>query len=85
MSPRRKRARDPTYAEVLHATFGLRVLDLQISRNGDGMNVELRPVKRGTMLFCTVGRLYLLELYHSELQSHQFRIVDGPTTRRMSS
>jgi hypothetical protein len=33
MSPRRKRARDPTYAEVLHATFGLRVLDLQIIKD----------------------------------------------------
>jgi hypothetical protein len=64
MSPRRKRARDPTYAEVLHETFGLRVLDLQISRNGDGINVERRPVKRGAMLFCNVGRFYLLELYH---------------------
>jgi hypothetical protein len=82
MSPGRKRARDPTYAEVLHETFGLRVLGLQISRNGDGMNVERRPVKRGAMLFYTVGRSYLLELYHSELQSYQVRIVDGPTTRR---
>jgi hypothetical protein len=55
MSPRRKRARDPTYAEVLHATFGLRVLDLQISRNGDGMNVELRPVKLGQCCFALLG------------------------------
>jgi hypothetical protein len=73
---------DATYAEVLHETFGPRVIGLQISRHGDGMNVERRPVKRGAMLFYTVGRSYLLELYHSELQSHQVRIVDGPTTRR---
>ena len=42
-----------------------------ISRNGDGMNVERRPVKRGAMPFYTVGRSYLLELYHSELQAYQ--------------
>jgi hypothetical protein len=34
------------------------------------------------MLVYTVGRSYLLELYHSELQSGQVRIVDGPTSRR---
>ena len=34
------------------------------------------------MLVYTVGRSYLLELYHSELQSGQVRIVDGPMTRR---
>ena len=32
---------DASYAEVLHATFGRRVIGLQISRNGDGMKVEL--------------------------------------------
>jgi hypothetical protein len=34
------------------------------------------------MFIYTVGRPYLLELYHSELQSHIVRIVDGPTSRR---
>jgi hypothetical protein len=29
------------------------------------------------MLFYIVGRSYLLELYHSDLQSGQVRIVDG--------
>ena len=36
---------DPTYAEVLFETFGPRVIGLQISRHGDGMNPERRPVK----------------------------------------
>jgi hypothetical protein len=76
------RRNDATYAEVLFETFGSRVIGLQISRHGDGMNVERRPVKHGAMLFYTVGRSYLLELYHSELQSHEVRIVDGPTSRR---
>jgi hypothetical protein len=43
---------------------------------------RLKLATDGAMLFYTVGRSYLLELYHSELQSYQVRIVDGPTTRR---
>jgi hypothetical protein len=73
---------DATYAEVLHQTFGPRVIGLHISRHGDGMQAERRPVNHGAMLFYTVGRSYLIELYHSELQSHQVRIVDGPMSRR---
>jgi hypothetical protein len=38
---------DATYAEVLYETFGPRVIGLHISRNGDGMNHERRPVKQG--------------------------------------
>jgi len=74
---------DPTYAEPLFDTFGpFRVIGIQISRHGDGMTAERRPVKHGSILVYTIGRTYLLELYHSELQSGQIRIVDGPTTRR---
>jgi hypothetical protein len=73
---------DPTYAEVLLETFGPRVIGLHISRHGDGMQAEQRPVNHGAMLFYTVGRSYLIELYHSALQSHQVRIVDGPMSRR---
>jgi hypothetical protein len=73
---------DPTYAEPLLKNFGPRVIGLQISRHGDGMNAERRPVGDRSMLIYTVGRSHLLELYHSELQSGQVRIVDTPTTRR---
>jgi hypothetical protein len=73
---------DPTYAEVLLETFGSRVIGLQISRHGDGMTFERRPVKHSAMLVYTVGRSYLLESLHSLLQSGQVRIVNGPTTRR---
>jgi hypothetical protein len=73
---------DPTYAEPMHETFGPRVIGLQISRHGDGMNFERRPVKNSAMLVYTVGRSHLLELYHSLLQSGQVRIADRPTTRR---
>jgi hypothetical protein len=73
---------DPTYAEVLYETFGPRVVGLQISRHGDGMNFERRPVKHSAMLVYTVGRSHLLESFHSLLQSGQVKIVNGPTTRR---
>ena len=73
---------DPTYAEVLLETFGPRVIGLHITRNGDGMNAERRPVKNGSMLVYTIGRSYLLELFHAELQSKQVRFVDGPMSRR---
>jgi hypothetical protein len=34
------------------------------------------------MLIYTIGRTYLLELLHAELQSNQVRFVDGATSRR---
>ena len=73
---------DATYAEVLLETFGSRVIGLQISRHGDGMNPERRPVKHGSMLVYTIGRTYLLELFHTELQADLVRFADGPTMRR---
>jgi hypothetical protein len=73
---------DPTYAEPLHETFGQRVVGLHISRYGDGMTFERRPVKNSAMLVYTVGRSHLLELFHSLLQSDQVRIADRPSTRR---
>jgi hypothetical protein len=73
---------DATYAEVLLETFGARVIGLQITRAGDGMNPERRPVGAGAMLIYTVGRSHLLELFHSELQSGLVRMVDDPMSRR---
>jgi hypothetical protein len=73
---------DATYAEVLHETFGQRVIGLQISRHGDGTAYERRPVGDGHMLVYTVGRSYLLELFHAELQAGVVRMVDGPMSKR---
>jgi hypothetical protein len=73
---------DPTYAEVLLETFGPRVIGVQISRNGDGMKFERRPVKNSSMLIYTIGRSYLLKLFHAELQADQVRFVDGPMSKR---
>jgi hypothetical protein len=73
---------DATYAEVLFETFGARVIGLQITRHGDGVNAERRPVKNGSILVYTIGRSYLLELFHTEMQNGQVRFVDGPMSRR---
>jgi hypothetical protein len=73
---------DPSYADVLFETFGPRVIGLHISRGGDGMNTEWRPVKKGCLPVYTIGRTYLLELFHTELQSDLVRFADGPAMRR---
>ena len=73
---------DATYAEVLHETFGPRVIGLHISRHGDGMNAERRQVKNGSVLVYTVGRTHLIELYHTELQADQVRLVDNAMSKR---
>ena len=73
---------DATYAEVLFETFGARVIGLQISRFGDGMTPERRPVRGGAMLVYTIGRTLLIELLHTEMQNRLVRFVDGPMSLR---
>lgn len=73
---------DASYAEDLHMTFGPRVIGLQISRNGDGMNAERRPVNNSAMLVYTVGRSHLLELLHSQLQADLVRFANEPDNHR---
>lgn len=73
---------DATYAEILLETFGPRVIGMQISRHGDGMNPESRPTRHGHLPVYTIGRSYLLELFHAQLQSDLVRIADTPTIRR---
>jgi Terminase large subunit, T4likevirus-type, N-terminal len=73
---------DASYAEVLLETFGPRVIGVQISRHGSGMEFERRPVKHGAMLVYTIGRSYLLELLQTELQSNQVRIANSEGLRR---
>jgi hypothetical protein len=73
---------DPTYAEVLYDTFGRRVVGLHISRYGDGMTREWRYIKNWGIPIYHVGRSYLLELFHSELQARRVRMTDDPMVRR---
>ena len=73
---------DPTYAEVLYETFGPRVIGLHISSQGDGMTFVRRPVGNSAMLVYTIGRSYLLELLHAELQANVVRIAKGEANQR---
>jgi hypothetical protein len=73
---------DPTYAEVLVQSFGRRVIGLHISRFGDGMECEIRATTHGALLVYKIGRTFLIELLHSELQSDQVRLSDDQNVRR---
>jgi hypothetical protein len=74
---------DESYAEVLFEMFGAtRLIGLHITRSGDGMNWARRPVKHGVFLVYTIGRTYLLEQFHTAMQSDQVKFVDGPMSRR---
>lgn len=73
---------DATYAEPLVKTFGPRVIGLHISRHGDGMNAEWRPVPNGHLQVYTIGRTYLIDLFHSELHSDLVRFADGALMRK---
>jgi hypothetical protein len=73
---------DASYAEVLYQTFGPRVIGLHITRSGDGMSPERRPVGNGAMLVYTIGRAHLIELLHRQLSDKQIKMVPGPAARR---
>ena len=73
---------DPTYAQVLHETFGRRVIGLQICKSGDGSTFERRPVGHSAMLVYNVGRSYLLELLLARLQERSFLMAHDPMSRR---
>jgi len=73
---------DASYAEPLHKLFGPRLIGLHITRHGDGMKAVPRPVNGGAILLYTIGRSYLLELFHSLLGSGQVRFPDNEMMRR---
>jgi len=73
---------DPSYAEPLLEAFGSRVIGVQISRYGSGMEFERRPVGHRSMLVYTIGRSHLLELFQTELHCGQVKIADTPALRR---
>ena len=73
---------DETYAEVLFEMFGARIVGVHISRHGNGMDFERRPVKNSSILVYHIGRSHLIELLHTEMQNDQVRFVDGPMSKR---
>jgi hypothetical protein len=60
----------------------MRVIGVHISRYGDGMSAEWRQVGQGHLPVYTVGRTYLLDLLHNELQSDLVRFSDDQMMRR---
>ncbi|MGA7409962.1 MAG: hypothetical protein WBW33_05715 [Bryobacteraceae bacterium] len=73
---------DETYGEVLFERLGSRLIGLHITRNGDGMSFEPRQVKGGQFLVYTIGRTFLFDLLHREMQNNKVRILDGANSRR---
>ncbi len=73
---------DASYGEDLYQTFGPRVIGLQITRHGDGITVEHRPVGQGSMLIYTIGRTHLIDQFHSLMATRMVRFVKGPDSER---
>jgi hypothetical protein len=73
---------DASYADALLVAFGQRVIGLQISRFGNGMDAVHRPCNRGHLIVYTIGRSYLLELFERELQADVVRLVDSAGVRK---
>jgi hypothetical protein len=73
---------DRSYAEPLVQAFGARVIGVHISRNGDGSNYQRLGAAGRSIPVYTIGRTYLLESFHSKLQSGQVRFAAGPASRR---
>jgi len=73
---------DPTYAEVLYEFFGERVIGVQITRHGDGLEVERRQIKNGHIWVYTVGRTYLFDHLHRDFDHDSVRILPGSDSMR---
>jgi hypothetical protein len=73
---------DPTYGETLAQSFGCRVIGLQISRFGNGMDSESRLTQFGPLRVYKIGRTDLVESLHSKFQSDQVRLGNDPNVRR---
>jgi hypothetical protein len=73
---------DASYADVLVETFGARVIGLQIGRNGNGTEAEIRFTPHGRLLVYNVGRTFLIESLHSEFQADRVRLGNSDGVRR---
>jgi hypothetical protein len=69
---------DATYAEVLYERFGNRLIGLQITRSGDGMDRSHWQVKNGFIPVYTIGRTQLLDRLHLTMSDDKLRILHGP-------
>jgi len=69
---------DATYAEVLYELFGNRLIGVQITRSGDGMDRSSWRVKNGFIPVYTIGRTHLLDFLHMTMSDDKLRILHGP-------
>jgi hypothetical protein len=73
---------EQSYGEFLYQTFGPRVIGLQITRHGDGLNFERRLVGNSIMQVYTIGRTQMIEQFHSLMASNMVRFVKGAESQR---
>lgn len=73
---------DASYAEDLFHTFGYRVVGVQITRHGKGMDYERRQVPDGAIFVYSIGRTTLIENYQAEIERGDMRIVNNEMSRR---
>ena len=67
---------------MLFDTFGTRVIGLQITRDGDGMNAGGGRSRKAVCRFTPSDEPICSNYFHGELQSDQVRFADGPAMRR---
>ena len=73
---------DATYAEVLYEIFGDRVIGVQITRFGEGVEVERRAIKNGFIWVYKIGRTHLFDLLHREFDHDNVRILPSAESMR---
>jgi hypothetical protein len=73
---------DATYAEVMYDLFGKRLIGVQITRSGDGMDHTVWQVKNGWIPVYPIGRTYLFDLLHRIMSDDKLRILCGPAAMK---
>ena len=72
---------DSTYGEILLSMFPRRLLGIQITSSGDGMELDHRFYANGCLPILKVGRTQLLEHLHLHLEEGQIRVADNDNNR----
>ncbi len=67
---------EQAYAELLHQSFGPRLIGVHIGRSGDGMQVQLRPSPLGMMPVYPIGRTYLIEQFSTHVEAGRVCFAD---------
>jgi Terminase large subunit, T4likevirus-type, N-terminal len=73
---------DATYGEILYERIGRRLIGLQITRSGAGMDRQTWRAKNGCFPVYTTGRTHLIDLLHRTMSDDELRILHGPVAMR---